>query len=225
MSAGICFAMIDAPSSNSDRVDDAGASLSGSRADVEKRRERATYETGETILSEPAYKHHFELLDRYQAFSAEVVRLSLLSIGAVGFFLSAKTGIAESIAWAMVDSRPRPLTMGALAAFTLAGALGLLHRYVSSDVMYYLLRAFRRPLKEEEVKARDRMFDWSERTIIGAPLCLALGVAMLAIAFVAASTNLPAPSPAPQSIPMAAAAHSNAGHARIPRPSSSADTH
>jgi hypothetical protein len=37
-------------------------------------------------------KHDWELLDRYQAFSAELLRMSLVGIGAVGFLVTALAG-------------------------------------------------------------------------------------------------------------------------------------
>ena len=42
----------------------------------------------DTTITEPEYKADLEVLDRYQAYSAEVARLAILAIIAFGFLLS-----------------------------------------------------------------------------------------------------------------------------------------
>src|SRR6185369_10431945 len=93
-------------------------------------------------LEEKNYKGDLELLDRYVAFSSELVRMSLLGLAAIGFYLkefvaSGNAPFADPVTWFN-------LLLG-FAGFLLAIAVacGLLHRYYATDGLSYHLNALR----------------------------------------------------------------------------------
>ena len=138
-------------------------------------------------MEETTYKHHFELLDRYQAFSAEVLRLSLATIAAFGFFLGIEHGEGLTIAHQMVShTGPRWLIGSGLVALVISAAAALAHRYVSADAMYYILLSDTRALRDDEAAVRRAMLKRSEMAILAAPAALAVGVALLAAGFLLA---------------------------------------
>ncbi len=137
------------------------------------------------LAPETAYKHHFDLLDRYQAFSGEVLRLSLASIAGFGFFLSIEKGVGSTIADHMRSSPwPHGFIIAGLGALVLAAATALTHRYVSSDAMYYVLVGVMREQTASEKRSQHLMLKASEYAILVAPAALGLGVIGLAAAFV-----------------------------------------
>jgi hypothetical protein len=88
-------------------------------------------------IAKEEYEPDLALLDRYQAFSAEVVRISLAGIGVAGFFLSQANGVRNRFSgWAVAV---------AALAFAVAAALALGHRYYSSDGIHFHLKSRRLP--------------------------------------------------------------------------------
>src|SRR5262245_61207238 len=118
-------------------------------------------------------KPDWDLLDRYQAFSAELLRSALLGIAGIGFLLTQLTRKDSSLT-VSVTSRPTMwLVFAALTCLGVSAGAALGHRYVSSDSMAYyisLLRMRRRhaPPKEvaEEKACRDRRFKLSAHLLI-----------------------------------------------------------
>lgn len=138
-------------------------------------------------MEETAYKHHFELLDRYQAFSAEVLRLSLATIAAFGFFLGIEHGEGQQIAHHMISQPvPRWFIGAGLVTLVISAATALVHRYVSADAMHYILLGAARELEEDEVATKRSMLKRSETAILAAPTALAIGVSLLAGGFLVA---------------------------------------
>ena len=74
--------------------------------------------------------HDFAILDRYQAFSAELIRLALAGIAAVGIFVAWVTDTNH-----MVTGGAKLLFGLALFFFGVAAAAALGHRYWSTDSM------------------------------------------------------------------------------------------
>jgi hypothetical protein len=136
----------------------------------------------------------FQLLEHYQAFSAEVVRVSLLAIGAVGALYAIKPADSPL---GLGRTEVKCLFYLSLSAFGVAIALSLLHRYVATDFMACQVNLDRLRLappahkssqeieKEilEEEKARDTASRLAKRTVCVGPLFLAIGAAFLALAF------------------------------------------
>lgn len=97
------------------------------------------------------YEAEVALLDRYQGFSAEIVRIALLGIAALGFFLEKLVSKAPSI------TEPSGVLIrcslaGGAALFAAAACAGLLHRYYSADGIYYHVRAVRDFLIAERIQ-------------------------------------------------------------------------
>ena len=126
--------------------------------------------------------HDWQLLDRYQAFSAEVLRLSLLGTGGVGFLILN-----------LAPATHAPLTMQTRVGVTitlivlgLAAATALLHRYISVDSMarhlsYLRKRAQARPDDRGEADrlVRNRQFKRSASLLFWAAALLAAGAGLL----------------------------------------------
>jgi hypothetical protein len=95
-------------------------------------------------MNEESYKPDFDLLDRYQQFSAELLRIALLGIALLGFFIE-KVGSAKYFS---ASSRYILLILTALTSIScLASAAGALaHRYFSTDGVFYHLRSLRHRL-------------------------------------------------------------------------------
>ena len=125
------------------------------------------------------------LLDRFQSFSGAVLRLSLLSIAAVGFLLDKTPEIV---------ALDKPWTKRAFIAGLLCLGVSifcaLIHRYVSTDSMAWHLEHTRGLSQGEYLfkskKARNRLLRASTWSILIAPLFLALGAASVALGFVVA---------------------------------------
>ena len=94
-----------------------------------------------TPVSEDTYKADLALLDRYQSYSSELIRLSLLGIGALAFFLgqfSATSGLV-----ALKDGLSAVALGAAAILFTFSTACALSHRYHSSDGFASHIKAIR----------------------------------------------------------------------------------
>lgn len=135
-------------------------------------------------MDEDGLKWDFELLDRYQGFSAEVVRLSLVTLAGFGFFLSIEKGEGERIARSLVlESTSRWLVGAGLVLLVISAATALAHRYVSSDCLFYLVLKKTRDLDTEQNAIGNAMLNRSEFTILAAAASLAVGVGCLVLAF------------------------------------------
>jgi len=139
-------------------------------------------------LSEGLYKPDFELLDRYQTFSSEILRLSLLGITAIGFLLSLDEKSIGQKRLAAVLSNPglRHILIASVILLGGASAFALVHRWVSSDSMYFQLKIYRGSKNPEDARRRDRLFDISSWSILLAPFFLGLAVITLGLAFLVA---------------------------------------
>ncbi|WP_437989883.1 hypothetical protein [Sorangium sp. So ce145] len=93
-------------------------------------------------MNEESFKPDFDLLDRYQQFSAELLRIALLGIALLGFFIEKVAGANYYSA----SSRSVLLILTALTSIScLVSAAGALaHRYFSTDGIFYHVRSLRR---------------------------------------------------------------------------------
>jgi hypothetical protein len=152
--------------------------------------------TGATI-SETEYKADLEVLDRYQAYSAEVARLATLMIVAFGFLLSfafhdgARTQFGNALLQHGRVLQSGIISLGAAIGFALA------HRYVSTEVLTSLIRSLR--LSKNTVDSGDetlakerkpflRNLRLSGLLIAAASLFLVIGAACIALSALAAVT-------------------------------------
>lgn len=91
---------------------------------------------GAEQVPEAAYAADFTLLDKYQGFSAELLRLALVGIAAFGFLL-------EQFSIASIAGPARILAAAAMVLLTVSAGFALGHRYLSSDGMFHHLRLLR----------------------------------------------------------------------------------
>lgn len=142
-------------------------------------------------IPEEGLKHDWALLDRYQAFSAELVHASLAGIAAVGFLVTALAGKDSLLNIAGVPSISRWGIAVTLLALGLAAAAALAHRFVSSDSMACHISLLRMQLRakptfdiEAERAQRNRRFKQSGALLSVSSWLLGIGALALAVAFV-----------------------------------------
>ncbi len=153
-------------------------------------------------IENPAFSHDLDLSDRYQNYSAEMLRLSLAGIAGIGFLIA--NVLVTSLPKAPNPPMPRvalsvtaPVFSGFASASLLclgvSSAASLAHRYFATDSLSCHIIALRmilrgRPDDKDEVKKekdlRDGRFDQSRWSLTVASSFLGLGAILLAMAFV-----------------------------------------
>jgi hypothetical protein len=147
-------------------------------------------------IPERTIEYDMVLLERYTDFSAELVRLGLIGISAIGFAVSKALlpGEGRQTAIELMD-KVRFETGLALIAFGCCVAAALAHRYFAADSMSWHLQAMRRYRRGEgrdvevadaEFKSRYRRFKWSEYAIRVATIALGIGAVATAVAILRA---------------------------------------
>ena len=128
-----------------------------------------------------------ELLDRYVGFSAELVRLSSVGLGAIALYL--KAALAENPS-ADVRTGWFNLLLGAAALlFALAVCCGLLHRYHATDGLASHIRALRLANRQEagaaeqEREERNGRYKRAESWMVSSECALAAGALVAGVAF------------------------------------------
>src|SRR2546423_1198667 len=140
-----------------------------------------------------------EILDRYQAFSAEVLRVALLGIAAIGFLItnaSAKEDQAKATIVSLRNPGTKIFLCLALVALGCSVAFSLLHRFISTESIAYhtgMLRVVKKATADEdriikERLGRDKNFKRSTATIYIAAGALMFGAIALAVGFILAIT-------------------------------------
>ncbi len=93
------------------------------------------------------FDYDLEILDRYQKFSAEIVRLSVAALSVIGFLAAflAKDGCSNLVCLSVLLERcwPRFLLVAVFWSLGLAIAGALAHRYFSTDSMATYLQRLR----------------------------------------------------------------------------------
>ena len=135
-------------------------------------------------------KHDWELLDRYQAFSAELLRISLLAIAGVGYLLTQLTGKDTTLKVDVRAPGSRWALTAALVGLGLSAGAALGHRYISSDSMACHISLFRKLLRgaspesiADEKRERNRQFRRSAQLLVVSAVCLGAGAVALTLAF------------------------------------------
>ena len=139
-----------------------------------------------TISVPPGTFEHDRILgEAYCAYSAELLRLSLLGIAGVGFLVTKMPGHSKSA--------ESPLVVAACLLMLAIGAgAALMHRFLAPDSLACQLRALRLDLRnaagdreesaDEKVGRRWR-FKWSKVSLRISAAALWLGAGLLGIAF------------------------------------------
>lgn len=142
-------------------------------------------------LSKDDYEADLALLDRYQTFSAELVRVSLLGVGVLGFFFDKVAGST----YLSVSTRQLVLTLLACAAvcFGTAAAAALAHRFLSSDGFFYHLRGLRRSTdalaRTSDERQRNSLYRRSGRFVGASAALCGLGCFVVVAALFCAVLN------------------------------------
>jgi len=149
-------------------------------------------------LTESEYKADFDIASKFQSFSSEILKLSLLGIGLFGFILSHcgnENGVrAQLLSQTLTYER---YVQATLVLFGLASACALLHGFLSTKCLGYqihILRLLKRQdstewTDDEKKSSRHEVvkLQRSQRRILAAGIhslglaCLFLGVGGLAI--------------------------------------------
>ena len=133
------------------------------------------------VLDGETFEHDVTLLDRYLAFSAELARLSILAIGAIGYLIT-------NNAFAATKVQVKTWLWIALVALGLSTAAALAHRYFAPDSLgnhLELLRHHKGGLEQpaeavDAEKGRNWKFSVAGTSIAVSAACLAIGVGALA---------------------------------------------
>jgi hypothetical protein len=136
-------------------------------------------------LDRSEYDIDLEVYNRFVSFSAEIVRLSLASLAAVGFGLSlfAKEGNQKVFsAWVRW-----PLA-GSVIILALAVASALAHRYLSSEGLFYhviILRGKRQSSGHpaDYRRRRESFYKLAEKLLRFSCVFLAVGALMVGVSF------------------------------------------
>lgn len=145
-------------------------------------------------LPEKTIEHDLALLQRFQEFSAELLRIALIGISVIGFALSRILIPENGHPVLTLSTQTKCLLIIALVALGTSAAAALAHRYFAVDGVAWHLQAMRRRergLAEDQNKARDEShtgawrFKWAERSIRLSATSLALGAAFLVATIIA----------------------------------------
>lgn len=133
-------------------------------------------------ITEDDYKVDLELLDRYQGFSTELLRIFLLGVSLLGFFFQ---HVASGSHFSP-ESKERILLLLAAAAtaFLVSSVFALGHRYFSTDGVFHHIRAARRRHSDAESAKvdelmRNRRYRSSTRYLAAAAVFCGLGTTVL----------------------------------------------
>jgi uncharacterized membrane protein YidH (DUF202 family) len=142
-------------------------------------------------LDEKTVEHDFIMLERFQDFSAELLRIALLGISAIGFAVSKLLFPEHDLVRAQVTPGAKVFLAFALIALSVSAAAALAHRYSSANSMSWHLQAMRRYKQgdakqvikaDSESKQRHKNFKTSRTALACSAIALAVGAASLAIA-------------------------------------------
>lgn len=95
-------------------------------------------------IEESIYKPDLEILNKYQEFSSELLRVSLIGIAAIAFFYEKHDGHMFSldiIIWTFISVKCMLIT--SLFFLSLSSFCALMHRYFSTDSVTYMISSLR----------------------------------------------------------------------------------
>jgi hypothetical protein len=148
---------------------------------------------GTIPLPSETIEHDFTMLERYQEFSAELLRVSLIAISAIGYAFSKVLFSDTSEKTATLNYGTKCLVILALAFLCFSSGTALLHRYAAVDSMSWHLQALRRSIRNQgedsvctgkEFHRRLVRFHISRWAIALSALSLAIGVILVVLAIV-----------------------------------------
>lgn len=146
-------------------------------------------------IQERTIEHDLTLLARVQEFSAELLRVALIGISAIGFVVSRLLFPGAGTTPPVIDPTAKALVIAALIMLAISAAAALLHRYCAVDSVSWHLQAMRRYVRNDpndaatadhECKSRHTRFKVARGAIACSALSLGLGAVLLVIAIVRA---------------------------------------
>lgn len=150
---------------------------------------------GHVGIPERTFEHDLAVQERYQAFSAELLRLDLLGISAVGLVV---INLMFPQGDASVKNLPLLSDIGliiGLLCFGISAGAALTHRYCSADSLSWHLSSLRRGIRrsEEDATAEDverhkryRQFKASRTALLVSAIALGIAAAALVFAVIGA---------------------------------------
>jgi len=162
----------------------AETSKEDSTGDSKEDSTEASKDLGLQALEEDLYKADMELLDKYQSFSSELLRLSLSGIGAIGILL----GLFLKDLGQSIEVFARISIIASAVCFGACVISSLLHRYYSTEGMFYHIRSLRVnlqgiPDEKDSSKKRNANYKFSSKALWAAALFLILAAFCLCISF------------------------------------------
>jgi len=138
-----------------------------------------------------AFDQDVAVNDRHQSFSAELLRLALLGVGAVGYVAGMiLSGAGSTGSRVTIGTPAKWLVLMASASFGLSAASALSLRYLSSDLLAFQLRIVRLRMRggpddptvadSEEVR-RNRRLKATRPLLVASSGCLALGACLFIV--------------------------------------------
>ena len=143
---------------------------------------------GTMVIPSGTFEHDLAVGSRYQAFSVEILRVSLAGLGGIGFFLT------QDLTVGSIHVSSKPLLIAA-AAFGVAAACAIAHRYLGTEALACHLMGLRLRIRNaagDEAKAkredtrRKRWFFCCVWLLGWASIATALGAVSVAIGLVCA---------------------------------------
>lgn len=139
-------------------------------------------------IDEATYKADLILLEKYQSFSSEIIRLSLLGIAGLAFFLK-EIMVPDTVPISIKQSYMITFLLISSFLFILSTGFGLWHRYVSSDGFFYHLRSLRHEnadcsdKAERDSKIRNGVYNKAEFYLISSTILFWFAGISLCISF------------------------------------------
>lgn len=128
-------------------------------------------------IKEDAYKADLAILDRYQSFSSEILRLALLGIAGYGFLISDVVfkihagDDGEQLAFLPAFTASERLLFAGVVALGFSAMAALAHRYFSTDCLTHFVRRIRlikqrsEESNEYEKGRRDTVIEHEEKSL------------------------------------------------------------
>lgn len=118
------------------------------------------------IIDEQSYRLDVELIDKYQAFSAELLRLALLGITGVGLLLvTILTKRIEELNPVLLAPLTKIFLSISVLFFSFSSLFALAHRYYSTNGLFHHIRALKIK-KKLDLKDKDKELQENEITYL-----------------------------------------------------------
>lgn len=153
---------------------------------------------GHFPLPERTFEYDVTVSDKYQAFSAELLRLALLGIAAIGFLITnilLKSDSTTAKSSESISTEVKSCVIVSLICLGISAACSLLHRYFASDSIAYHLESLRLDIRQakgddndasSERKGRRWRLKLSGILLLASGALLWLGAVFIITAFIKA---------------------------------------